>query len=180
MKPPALTHGSQPPARRFGVLQAIAIFKLVKVTLLVLTGMAAIHLLHSPDMEQTLKKFALQWRFDPDGEHVHWLITQIAGVSPRTLKALSIGTFIYAAFYLTEGVGLLLGYSWAEWLTVVTTAGLIPVEIYEICVRLTALRVLLFLANVAIMAYLIWNLRRQHDAGMSEKTAAVSSPTAAR
>ena len=37
---------------------------------------------------------------------------------------------IYAELFLTEGIGLWLEQRWAEWLTVIITSALIPIEIY--------------------------------------------------
>ena len=42
------------------------------------------------------------------------------------------GAFAYAIVFSVEGIGLLLGSRWAEWLTVVSTGLLIPFEIYEV------------------------------------------------
>jgi hypothetical protein len=45
---------------------------------------------------------------------------------------------VYAGLLLTEGLGLLLRKRWAEYLTIITTAGLIPIELYEMSRRATA------------------------------------------
>jgi len=41
-------------------------------------------------------------------------------------------TFIYSAIFLTEGTGLALRSAGAEYLTIVTTASLLPLEVYEL------------------------------------------------
>ncbi len=60
--------------------------------------------------------------------------------------------------FLTEGVGLMLLKHWAEWMTVLTTAGLIPIEVFEIYRRFTSIRLTIFAINVAIAVYLVRNL----------------------
>jgi uncharacterized membrane protein (DUF2068 family) len=77
------------------------------------------------------------------------------------LEAASAGTFIYSALLLTEGVGLLLRQRWAEYFTIITTAGLIPLEIYEIVHRITPAKIVVLLVNVAIVAYLVVHVRRK-------------------
>jgi uncharacterized membrane protein (DUF2068 family) len=71
-----------------------------------------------------------------------------------------VGTFVYAALLLTEGTGLLLRKRWAEYFTIITTAGLIPLEVYEISRHLTAAKVVVLLINVAIVLYLVARVRR--------------------
>ena len=91
---------------------------------------------------------------------MHAFLSRALQVSPNQLKALSIGTFIYAGLLLTEGTGLLLRKTWAEYFTIVTTAGLIPLEIYEITRHLTAVKVIVLAVNVSIVVYLVLRVRR--------------------
>ena len=48
---------------------------------------------------------------------------------------------------------------WAEWLTIIATASLIPFEIYAIVKEHTALRVATVIVNIAVVLYLIWRVR---------------------
>jgi uncharacterized membrane protein (DUF2068 family) len=70
-------------------------------------------------------------------------------------------TFFYASLFLTEGIGLLRQKRWAEYLTVVATASLIPLEIFEVFKHVTWIRVLLFAGNLAILAYLLVLIRKE-------------------
>ena len=71
---------------------------------------------------------------------------------------LGVGTFFYAGLEGLEGIGLLLRRRWAEYLTVVATGLLLPLEFYEIARKPTGLRVAVLLANLAVLAYLIVKL----------------------
>ena len=66
---------------------------------------------------------------------------------------------IYAGLLLTEGLGLWFERSWAAYLTVISTSLFIPVELYEIAQRITAVRIGLLLVNLAIVVYLIRQLK---------------------
>jgi len=112
-------------------LLAIALFKLVKGILLIAVGIGAFKLLHK-DVAQTLSHWIDVLRVDPDNRFIHGLLTRAFSISPAQLKATSIGTFMYAALLLTEGTGLLLRKRWAEYFTIVTTGGLVPLELYEL------------------------------------------------
>jgi hypothetical protein len=44
-------------------------------------------------------------RVDPENRLVHGLLVRIFRVTPKQLKELSLGTFLYAGLFATEGVG---------------------------------------------------------------------------
>src|SRR3954471_16745430 len=93
-----------------GALTAIAIFKLFKATLLVAVAVGAQRLLHR-DIQATIIHWARAVRVDPDD---HLLQQILARVNPQQIKAISLGLFLYAGLFATEGVGLLLKKRWAE------------------------------------------------------------------
>jgi uncharacterized membrane protein (DUF2068 family) len=98
---------------------------------------------------------------DPDNRYIHRILTKIFSVSPKQLKELSAGSFIYATLRLVEGVGLILRKRWAEYLVVIVTAIFIPLEIYELFRRFTVVRCVLLVANAGIVWYLAAGLRRR-------------------
>ncbi|MDB4943973.1 MAG: hypothetical protein JWP97_3507 [Labilithrix sp.] len=138
----------------------IAIGKLIKVTLLVVAGVAALVMAHR-DAPQTLGHWAILAHVSPGNHHLHQLIAKVAGISTHHLEALGVGSFVYAAVFATEGLGLWLQKKWAEYLTVVVTLSFIPIEIYEIAHHVSALRVTTLLLNIAALVYLVVRLVRQ-------------------
>jgi uncharacterized membrane protein (DUF2068 family) len=89
-------------------------------------------------------------------------------VDDRKLKALSVGTFFYSGLFLTEGTGLALRKRWAEYLTIVSTASLLPIEIYELVKQVSALKIIVLLANIAIVVYLVIEVRRTRNSKTSK------------
>jgi uncharacterized membrane protein (DUF2068 family) len=136
----------------------IGLFKLIKAALLIAAGIGAVTLLHK-DIAETVTHWVDVLRVDPDNRFIHGILAKVFAVTPKQLKALSVGTFFYAALLLTEGIGLLLRKHWAEYFTVITTAGLIPLEVFELFERFTAAKVAILATNVAIVWYLIARLR---------------------
>ncbi len=148
------------PARKSTTtLLLIALFKLAKGVLLVIVGIGALKLLHR-DIAETITRWVDLLRVDPDNRFIHRLLMRAFAVTPAQLKAASAGTFIYAALLLTEGTGLLLHKRWAEYFTIITTAGLIPLEIYEIVHRVSAAKIGVLVVNVAIVVYLVAHVRQ--------------------
>ncbi|HSR05632.1 MAG TPA: DUF2127 domain-containing protein [Bryobacteraceae bacterium] len=140
-------------------LLAIAIFKLFKGVLLLLVGIGALRFLHR-DVGEVVSHWVAVLGVDPDNRYIHRLLSRAFAVSPKQLKEASVGTFIYAGLLLTEGTGLLLRKRWAEYFTIITTAGLIPLEMYEVHRHPTATKIVVLLINAAIVIYLIARVRR--------------------
>jgi len=136
----------------------IALFKLTKGVLLLIVAIGAHRLLHR-DVADTVAHWVDIFRIDPDNRYIHRLISRALSVTPAQLKAASAGTFIYSGLLLTEGIGLLLRKRWAEYFTIITTAGLIPLEVYEIVHHLTTAKIVILAVNVAIVVYLIARVR---------------------
>lgn len=148
--------------KRSITLFLIALFKLIKGILLLIAGFGALRLLHR-DVAATVGHWVDLLRVDPDNRYIHQLLARVLAVTPAQLKAVSAGTFFYAALLLTEGTGLLLRKPWAEYFTIITTAGLIPLEIYELVHHLTTAKIVILVINVAIVIYLIARVRgRRH------------------
>jgi uncharacterized membrane protein (DUF2068 family) len=140
-------------------LLLIALFKLIKGILLLAVGIGALKLLHR-DIAQTVAHWVDILRVDPDNRLIHGLLSRVLSVTPGQLRAASAGTFVYAGLLLTEGLGLLFRKRWAEYFTIITTAGLIPIELYELSRRVTTAKVAVLFINVAIVAYLIRRVRK--------------------
>ena len=75
------------------------------------------------------------------------------------LTVLLVTAIVYAAIESIEAVGLWRERRWAEYLTVVATAGFLPFEIRELAARVTVLRVGALVVNLAILVYLVWTKR---------------------
>lgn len=140
-------------------LRLIGAFKLLKALGLIAVGVGALRLLHK-DVAAIAEHWINMFQVDPHNHFIDLLLTKLANVNDRRLKELSIGTFIYAAVFLVEGVGLALQKRWAEYFTIATTASLLPIEIYELARRVSAGRILALAINLAVVAYLVFELRR--------------------
>lgn len=152
-------HGSRQSSRSSStVLVLIGAFKLLKALLLIVVGIGAFRLLHK-DLAGTVVHWTNMLRVDPDNRYVQRLLVKILRVTPKQLRELSLGTFLYAGLFATEGVGLLLRKRWAEYFTIVTTSGLIPLEIYELARHFTPAKLVVLLVNVAIVGYLAARVR---------------------
>ena len=132
----------------------------MKAAALIAIGIGAIHFLHR-DLAAAVVHWTQVLGVDPDNRFVHGLLERIFRVTPKQLKALSIGTFLYAALFATEGIGLLMRKRWAEYFTIVTTTLLIPLEIYEVVHKFTPGKVVVVIVNALIVWYLVLRVRAE-------------------
>lgn len=141
-------------------LLAIAIFKMAKSAFFFCLGMGFVHFLHKDLGDEVLKLARILHR-DPESKLVTLLLEKVDLVDAHRLKQLGIGTFAYSALALTEGIGLLLERTWAEFLTLAITVSFVPWEIYEMVKHVTWMKVILFAGNLAVLGYLVWLLERK-------------------
>jgi uncharacterized membrane protein (DUF2068 family) len=138
----------------------IGVFKLLKAVTLLIVGIGLLHLLHR-DIGAVTTHWIERFRLDPDNEHIHRMLSRVFRVTPKQLKELSAGTFIYAGIFLIEGTGLVMRKHWAEYFTLISTALFVPLEVYELIHRLTVIRVSVLAINLAILWYLAARIKRR-------------------
>ncbi len=83
-------------------------------------------------------------------------LTALSHLRQGTVTVLLITALAYAVVETTEAVGLWHEKRWAEYLTVVATAGFLPFEILELIDKVTFLRVGALVVNLAVLVYLVW------------------------
>lgn len=140
-------------------LRLIAAFKLLKGFALLALGIGVLRLLHK-DVAAIVEHWINVFQVDPHNRYIHRLLEKVPMLDDRRLKELSLGTFIYSAIFFTEGVGLALGKRWAEYFTIITTSSLLPIEIYELVKHVSVGRVFALLINLAVVVYLVREIRR--------------------
>jgi len=150
---PTPPHPSVPSPHRAG-LRVIAIYEVIKTIGLVLVAIAAFHL----DQEENFRRL-VHWLghlslTDTDG--LRWrMVNALQAFGPSRFVAVGMVALGYAVLFGIEGVGLLMGKYWAEWFTVIATASLIPIELYETVQHFGWIKLAALIGNVAIVVYLV-------------------------
>jgi uncharacterized membrane protein (DUF2068 family) len=86
-------------------------------------------------------------------------LERLLDVRSGELTVLLVTATIYAVIESTEAYGLWRERRWAEYLTVVATAGFLPFEIRELIARVSVLRVGALVVNLVILVYLVYAKR---------------------
>ena len=152
---------SPAPEPRFSLLRLIALYKIVKVLLLLLVAYGELRL-RDASLVARLLAWASAKPYGLEHRMVSHLVEWFSGLSSSRAEALRLVTLGYAAVFAVEGIGLWMQKRWAEWLTVVITASLVPFEVWEMFSRPTVGKLVILLGNVAIVAYLVWHVRHTY------------------
>ena len=137
----------------------IAVFKFLKVRNVDCARSGSVSDYCTKMWAGSLEHWAEALRLDPGNRFVDAALVKASLLRPEQIKRLGLGSFLYAALFLAEGTGLWLRKRWGEWLTVIITSSLIPVEIYEIYRHPSAVKAVVFVINIAIVGYLISQIR---------------------
>jgi uncharacterized membrane protein (DUF2068 family) len=142
------------------VLRLIALDRAIHVTVLsilavIIFFVANDHAALQHDYSQVVEAFGGPSQAHPFLGHFKHLFA----ITKTHLYEAGAVVVAYAALEATEMVGLWLAKRWAEYLTFLATLLLIPFEVYELSESFSALKIITFLINVAIAAYLLWSKR---------------------
>jgi uncharacterized membrane protein (DUF2068 family) len=156
----------QSPARRIDGLRLIGLFKIGKALLLLATTYGIYQLLDA-DISDRLH----EWVYSLTDNFERRLLTRglawIDSLSRSHISGLVVVTSAYTGVLLVEGLGLWYRQVWAEWLTVIASASLIPFEIIQVVSpghqhRLAVTGAMII--NILIVYYLVHLLRQRHKA----------------
>jgi len=86
-------------------------------------------------------------------------VDELFSLSSGRLHVFAAIAIAYALVEGLEAVGLWYGRRWAEYLTLIVTASLLPLEVYELSHTVTPFKVVAFIINVAVVAYLLFAKR---------------------
>ena len=159
-----VVRNGKPQVAQASALRFIAVIKLIKAIVLVAAGLGALGLLNATwndSVVHLLQQFSLE-----HGQRLASTLSDraaslLSSTSPRRLSAVGIGCFVYGGIFLVEAAGLWTRKRWAEYLTVLVTASLLPFEIDALLHRLTVERGAALLLNVAVVVYLVFHLWKQ-------------------
>jgi len=102
-----------------------------------------------------LRAFLRQLGFNVDHSKLLGLIQHAFTLNAGTLTWLALAAGGYAVIEIIEAVGLWLLKRWGEYFAMIATSVGIPYEIYDLTAKVTWLRLVAFVINVALVVYLV-------------------------
>lgn len=147
-------------------LRVIAGFKLFQALLLVAAGLGALGLI-DPDWQHTivasLDELSLREGRRLTSAFASKAIEMLGSTSVERLVLIAIGCFVYATVFAVEATGLWLRKRWAEYLTTIVTASLLPFEVIELLKQQSLPKIIALVLNLLVLGYLVWTLVTQRS-----------------
>ena len=146
-------------------IRAIAVFEAVKGALVLAAGFGLLSLLHK-DAHRIACEFLSRLHLNPAQKYPKIFIVLADHITDSRLWFFAILALIYSIFRFVEGYGLWKERVWGEWLAVVSGTIYLPIEIYEVCVKVSFVSVFALVANivvVSIIAYVLIQKKQPQD-----------------
>src|SRR5580765_50826 len=136
------------------LLPWIAAERAIRGVLLVAAG---IYLLShtGSDLGKLADRIARDVELDTHRPFIRHFIDKLLHLSHHQVTLFGIAAIGYGVLEMVEGYGLWRRYRWAEWLTVIATSLLVPVELYELVHKPSALKAAGLAVNILIVSYLL-------------------------
>jgi uncharacterized membrane protein (DUF2068 family) len=157
-------------------LEAIILYKLIKAVVETLLGIAAVWLLArgaeagaATLAEVLIEHFTGGWSLE-----AATLI--VVAATTGHVKFVALAAFADAVLSAIEGLALRAGRWWAPWLVVIATGALLPWELWELARSPRWGRVVILLINVAVVAYLLRTVVREHRAQKLARSVGALTP----
>jgi uncharacterized membrane protein (DUF2068 family) len=147
-------------------LKMIALLELAKGVLVLAAGFGLLSLLHQ-DIAAEAEELVRLFHLNPASGMPRVFIAAAEKLTDARLWMLAGGALGYALLRVVEATGLWLRKAWAEWFGAVAGAVYIPIEVYELFVRVTWARVVVLAVNLVVVGTLsreLWSAWRKRRA----------------
>ena len=138
-------------------IHAVAVFEAVKGALVLAVGCGLLRLLHK-DAHMIAIEFITHIHLNPAQKYPKIFIDLADNITDSKLWFFAGFALLYSAFRFIEGYGLWKEKTWAEWLAIISGTMYLPVEIYEIWVKISSVRILALAANFAVVGVVAYAL----------------------
>lgn len=136
-------------------LRAVALLEAFKGAIVLIAGFGLLAFLGG-NAQHLAAQLVHRTHLNPAHHYPEIFLRLMGQVTDTRLWLLAGFAAVYAVIRLVEAYGLWHERPWAEWLAALSGAVYVPAEIYEIAKRVTWVRVGALVANLAILAYMIW------------------------
>jgi uncharacterized membrane protein (DUF2068 family) len=155
-----MTETAEVSIRRDRLLPWIAAERAFRAVVLMAVGIVLVSHPHA-NWASEIAHLAQHLGLDPKGNGIQKIIDKVSKINSNEDVVFGVAAIAYATLEGAEAYGLWMRRRWGEWLTVVATSLLFIPEIWELTKSASFLKVGALLVNIAVVAYLVWRLRRE-------------------
>jgi len=141
--------------RRGGTgIRLVALLEAAKGAVVIIAGFGLMALIHR-DVQAVAEDVVRHLHINPARHFPHIFLDAAAAASDARLWALALAAMLYAVIRFAEAYGLWRERAWAEWFGIISGALYLPVEVYELTVRVSVIKVSILLVNLVVVGWLI-------------------------
>ena len=148
----------------------IAVYKAIKSAAQLVLAVALLIASGKQSLDHLQEHLAVLQQHVSSGWSQHLVALVMKTLTPGHVHLAVAALFVDAILTGIEGYSLHTRKIWGEWLVVVATGSLIPVEAYELVLKPRAVRLLVLLVNIAVVAYLARRKWRRHQAAKAARS----------
>lgn len=141
-------------------MRAVALLEAAKGMVVLLAGCGLFALVHR-DLQALAEELVRHTHLNPASHYPRIFIAWAASVGNGHVAQMALAALAYAGLRLLEAYGLWRQRTWGELLAAASGAIYVPFEVAELARRPGALSLALLLLNLAIVAFMLVNLRRR-------------------
>ncbi len=141
-------------------LHVVALFEGAKGLLVLLVGFELLTYIHK-DINEAAMHLVKHLHLNPASHYPRIFLDLMEHIDDTKLWSMALAAAMYFVVRMTEAAGLWLRKTWAEWFAVLTGGMYIPVEIYEVAIKVTWPRVTVLVINLGIVSYLLYVLTKE-------------------
>ena len=131
-------------------LDIVAAIEAAKGLIVLLAGFGLLGLLHR-DLHALGEELVAQLHLNPAKKYPRIFTDLLSSLDDTRLWTLAGLALLYSTLRFVEAYGLWKQKTWAEWLALAGGSIYLPFEVYEICARVTVVRVSALLFNLLIV-----------------------------
>ncbi|BBA71115.1 DUF2127 domain-containing protein [Geobacter sulfurreducens] len=144
----------EPNSRDIAGIRTVALFEGTKGILVIAAGLGLLALIHH-DVQALAEEIVSHFHLNPASRIPRIFLEAADAANDGRLRLLALGAFGYASLRFTEAWGLWRARPWAEWLGIVSGGIYLPLEVYELVVSISAVKIGTFLVNLIVVAVLV-------------------------
>lgn len=151
------------PGHHHAGLRLVALLEAAKGAVVILAGLGFLALLHR-NVQAVAEEIVRHLHFNPASHYPRIFLDAAAQVTDARLWMMALTAAVYATVRLVEAYGLWREQVWAEWFGILSGSIYLPVELYELTVHATVVKLGILAVNVGVVGWLgreRWRGRRR-------------------
>jgi uncharacterized membrane protein (DUF2068 family) len=134
-------------------LKTAAIFEALKGGAVLVAAIGLVSLVHE-NAQGVVDEIVRHSHLNPASRYPRVFLDAIHSLNSARLWLLATGALLYASIRFIEAYGLWHERTWAQWFGAISGSIYLPIEIYELLRGVTVVKVVLFVVNLGIVAFL--------------------------